>query len=68
MPNKETYCSVCYKTKLSKNEIAVCKKILGRKIVNFFCMECFADYLELTVEELEMKIEDFKNQGCQLFK
>jgi hypothetical protein len=31
-------------------------------------MECFADYLELTVEELEMKIEDFKNQGCQLFK
>ena len=44
------------------------KKLLGKDIVNFYCMECLADYLGCTVEELLDKIEEFKAEGCTLFK
>lgn len=33
----------------------------------FFCLDCFASYLDTTVEELNEKIEEFKEEGCKLF-
>lgn len=59
-------CKYCNK-KLEKDYIALNKKILGRKIKEFQCIECLADYLTCTVEDLEIKIEEFKEQGCKLF-
>ena len=32
------------------------------------CLPCLAEYLEVTEEELLAKIEEFKNEGCTLFK
>ena len=32
-----------------------------------YCMECLADYLEVSVEDLQDKIEEFKEEGCKLF-
>lgn len=31
-------------------------------------MDCLADYLGTTVEDLLDKIEEFKDEGCTLFK
>jgi len=60
-------CYVCGKETLSKNEIGLNKKLLGRNIVKFFCINCLSNDLEITSEELLAKIEEFKAQGCKLF-
>ena len=65
---KNVNCVICGKIKLSKNTIGLNKKLLGDKIENFYCMECLADYLGVTVEELLEKIEEFKDEGCKLFE
>lgn len=59
-------CDKCGK-ELSKNEIALTKKLISRNAVEFLCMECLAHYIGTTVEELEDKIEQFKEEGCGLF-
>ena len=63
-----TDCIMCGKSDLKKNTIGINKKLLGEKIVNFYCMDCLADYLNVTVEELMDKIEEFKEEGCKLFE
>ena len=60
-------CIACKKDKLDKNTLGLNKKLLGEYICNFYCMECLADYLDVTVEELQDKIEQFKAEGCKLF-
>lgn len=64
---KKINCISCGKLNLDKDTIGINKKLLGKALVNFYCMKCLADYLEVTVEELEDKIEEFKEQGCKLF-
>ena len=59
-------CDKCGK-ELSKDEIALTKKLISRNAVEFLCMECLASYIGTTVEELEDKIEQFKEEGCGLF-
>ena len=59
-------CRYCNK-KLIKDEIALCKKLLGRNINKFMCISCLADCINCTVDDLKIKIEEFKNQGCALF-
>lgn len=61
-------CVACGAENLSKDTIGINKKLLGTNVENIFCMTCLADYLGVTVEELEEKIEEFKEQGCMLFK
>ena len=59
-------CQYCNE-KLIKDEIALCKKLLGRAVNKFMCISCLADYVGCTIDDLEVKIEEFKNQGCTLF-
>lgn len=61
-------CFVCGKTPLTKDEIGITKKIIDKKATSFYCLTCLADYLEVTEDELLAKIEDFKSEGCTLFK
>lgn len=61
-------CIICGKECLSKNTIGINKKLLGEDIDNFYCMDCLADYLACTVDELLEKIEEFKEEGCKLFE
>ena len=61
-------CYVCGKTPLTKDEIGLTKKIIDKKATAFYCLACMAEYLEVTEEELLAKIEEFKNEGCTLFK
>ena len=64
---KET-CASCGKNLVRKNEIGINKKLLGEKTSAFYCMDCLADYLSVTVQDIEDKIEEFKEQGCKLFE
>lgn len=61
-------CISCCKDDLNKDTIGINKKLLGENINNFYCMDCLADYLDTTVEDLLDKIEEFKDEGCTLFK
>lgn len=61
-------CIICGKQNLDKDTIGINKKLLGECVGNYYCMDCLADYLECTVQELLDKIEEFKEEGCTLFK
>ena len=61
-------CYVCGKEPLTKNEIGLTKKLIAKDSTSFYCITCLAEYLEVTEEELLAKIEDFKREGCTLFK
>ena len=60
-------CMNCDAT-LKKDHIALSKKLLGRHIIKFMCLNCLAEYIDCTVEDLLVKIEEFREQGCSLFK
>lgn len=68
MSNAVKTCYVCGKTPLSKDEIGLTKKLIDKKSQIFYCLPCLADYLEVTPDELLAKIEEFKEEGCTLFK
>lgn len=53
--------------KLVKDEIALNKKLLDVDIEEFYCIDCLSEYLECSKEDLEIKIQEFKEQGCTLF-
>ena len=65
MENKQCY--VCGMG-LSKNEIGLTKKLIDKTTNKFYCLSCLAEYLEVTEAELLAKIEEFKEEGCMLFK
>ena len=50
------------------SEIVINKKLLGEKTAAYYCMYCLAEYLDVTVQDIEDKIEEFKEQGCKLFE
>ena len=59
-------CKSC-STELTTTDIALSKKLFGRQITEFFCIECIAEFYETTTDELRLKIEGYKRQGCTLF-
>jgi uncharacterized protein YlaI len=63
----DTKCFACDKAQLSRDEVGINKKMLGRDIKHFYCLDCFSEYLGVTADELLAKIEEFKEQGCTLF-
>lgn len=53
--------------RLTYNDIGAHKKFINRGSREFFCKECLAGKLDITVEDIDRKIEQFKLQGCTLF-
>ena len=41
--------------------------MISRKTKQFLCLSCLAKYLNTTTEELEEKIQQFVEEGCELF-
>ena len=64
---KKVNCIACGKVGLVRNEIGINKKLLGDNENNFYCLDCLAEYLEVTPQDILDKIEDFKEEGCTLF-
>jgi hypothetical protein len=62
-----TRCFACGEESLAKDEVGINIKMLGDKIKQYYCLDCLADYLDVTTGELLAKIEEFKEQGCKLF-
>lgn len=60
------YCYQC-KAKLTKDEVALNKKIIDINTRDNLCLHCLSDSLGCTVEDLQIKIDEFKEQGCTLF-
>ena len=61
-------CNICFIENLTKDEIGATRKLIDKDAKEFFCIDCLADYLGCTVNELLEKIEEFKEEGCTLFK
>ena len=64
---KHFECVVCGKKDLDKDTIGINKKLLGRNIKCYYCIDCLAEYLECTTKDVMEKIEEFKAEGCVLF-
>jgi biotin operon repressor len=64
---KNEMCVSCGKHPLLRNEIGINKKLLGEDVENFYCLDCLAEYLEVSVQDILDKIEEFKQEGCKLF-
>ena len=65
---KKVSCVSCGKEALEKNEIGINKKLLGEQVESFYCMDCLADYLGVSVRDILDKVEEFRDQGCKLFE
>jgi len=68
MVNTHGRCISCGQDDLPKNTVGINKKLLGEQIERYYCMDCLAEYLDVTVEDLYDKIEEFKEDGCKLFE
>jgi hypothetical protein len=65
---KDKKCFACGKDQLTNDEVGINKKMIGRDIKKFYCIDCLAEYFCVTKDDLLAKIEEFKGQGCTLFK
>ena len=54
--------------RLNKDTRALNQKLFGKETEVYLCLDCMAEELDTTVEELLQKIEDFKDEGCVLFQ
>lgn len=59
-------CMQCGKP-LTYNEIGAHRKFINRGSREFLCKPCLAEKLDITEEDIDRKIEQFKQQGCTLF-
>ena len=63
---KKRICCECSKA-LKKDEVALSRKLIDVDTEDFYCLDCMAEYFGCEVEELRIKIQEFKEQGCTLF-
>ena len=64
--NDTALCGSCGEP-LFADEIALSKKMLGRQIKTFFCLDCLAEYFGETAVDMRALIKDFRQAGCGLF-
>ena len=63
---KKMLCCDCGKP-LKKDEVALTRKLIDVDTEEFYCIDCMAENIGCTVEDLKIKIDEFKEQGCTLF-
>ena len=60
-------CAQCGKA-LTRDEEGLSRKLINRGTKVFYCLDCLAEYLEVTPQDILDKIEEFKAEGCKLFE
>lgn len=60
------YCRKCHST-LIPDEIAMTKKLINRGTTIYYCTDCLAEAFDVKREDIEAKIQYFKEIGCTLF-
>ena len=63
---KNKICCDCGKS-LKKDEIALSRKLIDDQTEEFYCLTCLAEFIGCSIEDLQLKIQEFKEQGCTLF-
>lgn len=63
---RKILCCDC-KEPLKKDEIALSKKLIDVNTENLYCLNCLSEVIGCTVDDLQDKIQEFKEQGCTLF-
>ncbi len=63
---KKKICIDCGKA-LVKDEIALTRKLIDPDTEEFYCLDCMAVNFGCTTDDLKIKIQEFKEQGCTLF-
>lgn len=66
MSKKKEICVDCGR-QLTKDEVALNKKLISLDIKEFRCLSCLSESFDCEVEDLQIKIDEFKEQGCTLF-
>lgn len=66
MREKKVQCVDCHRN-LTKDEIALNKKLKSPETEEFQCLECMSVSFGCAEDDLRTKIEEFKEQGCTLF-
>jgi len=52
---------------VSRDEIAVTKKLINRGATEFYCVPCLAKYFDVTPDDIRERIAYFRSTGCTLF-
>lgn len=63
---KRRYCCDCGAI-LKKDEVALSQKLIDIDTDEFYCLPCLSEYLGCEQDDLRIKIQEFKEQGCTLF-
>ena len=63
---KTVQCNQCG-VNLEKDWLALNRKLINPDVLFFLCLGCLADYFDCETDDLLIKIEEFKEQGCTLF-
>ena len=53
---------------LDKDDIGAHKKLVNRGAQSFMCVKCLARHFDVPEQRIREKIEEFRAQGCLLFK
>ena len=59
-------CVSCGKP-VTRDEIAVTKKLINRGTTEYYCVPCLAAYFEVKPEDILERIRYFRQTGCTLF-
>lgn len=52
---------------VTRDEIAVTKKLINRGTAKYYCVSCLAKHFEVKPENIEERIRYFRQTGCTLF-
>lgn len=52
---------------VSKDEIAITKRLINRGSTKYYCTACLAEAFGITAEDIERSIRRYRQIGCTLF-
>lgn len=50
-----------------KEIVGLNQKLIDRNMTKFYCLSCLAELIECTESDLYEKVQEFKEEGCELF-
>lgn len=60
-------CACCGRL-LTRDEVALTRKMVNRAARTFYCIACLAAHFEVPEDALREKIAQFREMGCTLFE
>ena len=63
-----TECCMTCGRPVSRDEMAMTRKLINRGAAQFLCIPCLARRFDASVQELMDRMQDFKDMGCTLFE